>query len=135
MKTFSRLSIFVLMFSFVGIASASTLTGPVPSADEAKVNWKQYSRAVVDGLRSENNGIRDSAMRMAIRYADNLDISNATIDLMRIYRNAENPQVRRMAAVALSSIDSALVDGYLRNSESFEKSDSVRKTLRALSVM
>ena len=131
MKAFSRLLSVFMVFVFVASASANPIGDKTKT--EKDVNWKNYSRTVVDGIRSENTGVRESAMRLAIQYSDQIDVADATIDLMRIYRNADNAQLRRLAAVTLASLDSDLADGYLRMSEPYEKNDGVRKTLAALS--
>lgn len=134
MKTLSRLWALVLVCAFVGTASANILdTDPVVRAD-TETNWEQYSRILTDGIRSDNDGIRDAAMRLALQYADSVDISGATIDLMRIYRDSNDVQLRKMAAITLASIGTNLVEGYLRNCEEFEKDESVKHTLHVLNI-
>jgi len=133
MKRFSRFGIVAMAFFFA--VSAATAATPDPETPAAKaVNWKQYSHALVDGIRSDNVGVRDAAMRLAIQYAGKVDISKASIDLMRIYRDADSDQVRRMAAVTLASIDSDFADGYLRLSAEFERNPAVKQTLYALAA-
>ena len=130
MKAFSRLLSVFMVFVFVASASADPVKDSTKT--EKNVNWKNYSQSIVDGIRSENDGVRDAAMRLAIQYSDQIRVADATIDLMRIYRNADSAQLRRLAAVTLASLDSSLADGYLRMSKPYEKNDGVRKTLAAL---
>ncbi|MCB0718228.1 MAG: hypothetical protein KDD65_07265 [Bacteroidetes bacterium] len=130
MKRFSQFGIVAMAFFFA--VSSATAATPDPDSPAKAVNWKQYSNALVDGIKSDNLGVRDAAMRLAIQYAGKVDISQASVDLMRIYRDADSDQVRRMAAVTLASIDSDFADGYLRLSAEFERNPAVKQTLQAL---
>ena len=80
----------------------------------------------------DNDGVKMAAMQYIIRYNDNLDVSVAAIDVARLYRNHKDDNVRRMAAVALSHMQSDWAMGYLRLSANYEKSETVRHTLQAI---
>ncbi len=135
MKSLHKFLSLFLALVFVASASVASALAGTPDGDspaDKNVNWKKYSSSIVDGIRSENRGVRDASIRMAIQYSEKLDVSDATIDLMRIYRNSDSAQLRRLAAVALASIDSELAHGYLSLSKAYEVNDGVRKTIAAL---
>lgn len=133
---------FLFLFLFVATSAFAipdpsndvyrTLEGDEDAIVMSADDWKQYSAILVDGIRSENQGIRESALRLSIQYADKVDVSSAALDLMHIYREAEYDGARHLAAVALASIDSRNTRDYLRLNAQFERNDTIRTSLFAL---
>ena len=101
------------------------------AASEA-ATWKRFSKNLVHALRMDNDGVRVAAMQYIIRYNDRLDVGEAAVDVMRLYRNHTDDNVRRMAVVALSRMQSDSAIGFLRLSRNYEKSEVVRKTINAV---
>ena len=98
-----------------------------------KAEWKVYGERIEDALGSDHKGLQNSALQLVIAYSDNLDISStAVVDVMRLYRDGDTDQIRRMAVVALGQVQSDLAVDYLIRSYQFEKSSSVKKTILAV---
>jgi len=96
-------------------------------------DWQSYGRQLENALASDHQGLQNSALRLVIAYSDNLDLSSeAVVDVMYLYREGETDQIRRMAVVALGQMDSDLAIDYLARSYQFERSESVKKTIRAV---
>ncbi|MEM8484984.1 MAG: HEAT repeat domain-containing protein [Bacteroidota bacterium] len=99
-----------------------------PEADQ----WKTFSKNLVVALKSENDGVSAGAMGLVIRFSEKVDVSDALFDVVSIYRNHEDENMRRMALVTLGKMDSPQAIGFLTRAEQFEKSDVLRQTMRAV---
>ncbi len=108
-----------------------TLAAPV-DADHSAAEWKVFSKNLLRAMTSDNEGLKVSAMQHMITYGEVIDVGEARVELMRIYRNHEDTRVRRMAVVALASMHDPGVMQYLHRAERFEPASSVRKTIHAV---
>jgi len=131
-----RLAVFGAALAFstaaVNAAPAEELALPAPLSDMTTEQWHAFSHSLVDGIASENEGLRTAAMRLSVQYAGRVDVTSALIDVMSIYRNHPDDNVRRMAVVTLGSMNSSLAKGYLELSQQYEKSPAVKRTIRAV---
>lgn len=112
-------------------AAVRNLRDNAPSM--SATDWKAYGEQLHDALSLDHEGLQHSALRLIIAYSDNLDLGNdAVVDLMRLYREDDSEQVRRMAVVALGQLDSPLAVDWLERAQSFEKTDTVKRTIAAV---
>ncbi|MEP0547851.1 MAG: hypothetical protein ABJF88_13030 [Rhodothermales bacterium] len=118
--------------ALAGPLSPETPEWPTPEATWKKADWDAFSQNLVVGLATENDGLRASALQMIIRYGDNLDVRDATFDVVEIYRSHPNERMRRLAAVTCLHLKNEWAMSFLRMSEPFEGSDTVLHTVRAL---
>ena len=99
----------------------------------SRLDWQNYGNHLSDALTGEHVGLRHSALRLIIAYSDQLNMGNETVvDLMKVYRDDDSEQARRMAVVAMAELDSDLAVDYLERSHEFEKSESVKRTIAAV---
>ncbi len=99
----------------------------------SQLDWQNYGEHLHNALSESHTGIRHSALRLIIAYSENLDLGNdAVVDLMRIYRDDDSEQARRMAVVALAELNSELAVDYLERAHEFEKSETVKRTIAAV---
>ena len=140
---FSLLVVAFLSIGIVGISVAGTESNPdeydaiealQASARSAnsKVDWTQFSTNLVEALQSAHDGLQQAAMRLVIRHGDNLDVAAAVFDVMRIYRNGDKENLRRMAVVTLANMNSDWALKFLKRSVRFERSKNIRKTIQAV---
>ena len=112
-------------------ATIEDLVANAPSLTESQ--WNDYARNLEAAISSDNSGIRTAALRLIIAYSEHLDLSSeATVDVMRLYREGETDQIRRMAVVSLSQMNSPAAMGFLRLSADFEQSEAVKSTILAV---
>ncbi len=104
---------------------------PKPATEMTVADWSAYEGHIVEGLRSDHDGIVQAALRLSIQYAEVVSIDDALLDVMSVYRNHSDARVRHLAAVALASTDNELALGYLRLSLDFEKNEAIRHTIKA----
>ncbi|MDX1740054.1 MAG: hypothetical protein R3178_02125 [Rhodothermales bacterium] len=105
---------------------------PAPAASMTVEQRDLFSQTLVTALASHHDGLQNGAMRLALQYPDQIDITAGLLDLMRIYRNHPEDGVRRLAAVTLGSTGSRLAINYLRLHVEFEKSECVKRTMLAV---
>ena len=91
MKHFTLLLSMVLMFTFATAAFAG---------DKDK-DWEKFSQCLVKMFKTDNEGLKQSAMQRIIQYSDRLDVKDAAYDIYNIYRWHKDVQVRRLALIAL----------------------------------
>jgi len=98
----------------------------------SQADWDAFSKNLVNALKSDHDGLREAAMRFVIQYGDRVNVKAAVFDVMRIYRNHDNQNLRRMAVVALGQMNSDWAISFLRLSVEYESSDALRHTVRAV---
>ena len=96
-------------------------------AEGRKVNWEAFSTNLIVALESDHQGLQESAMQRIIRYSDSLDITDGVYDIALIFRFDGNPQMRRLAMVTLSKINTDHALDYLCQYLKFEDNPSIRK--------
>ena len=112
-------------------AAVRNLRNHAPSM--SATNWKAYGEQLHEALGLDHEGLQHSALRLIIAYSDNLQLSNdAVVDLMRLYREDDSEQVRRMAVVALGQLNSPLAVDWLERAQTFEKTHAVKRTIAAV---
>ena len=91
------LTILVLSVVIIG-------ANPVYSQDD-DAKWVTFSKNLTANLASENNGVKQSAMRLIITYSDKLKLDDKAIfELMEIYGGEKDVKFRQMALVTLYSL-------------------------------
>ena len=105
---------------------------PAPAASMTVEQWGFFSDNLVEALASHHDGLQNGAMRLALQYPDQVDISEGLLDLMRIYRNHSDINVKRLAVVTMASTGSRLAVNYLRLHVEFEQSECVKRTMLAV---
>lgn len=96
------------------------------------VEWNRFSANLVDALKTGEHSVRNAAMRLVIEYGDRVDVSKAKFDIVRIYRDGTDVKARRMAVVALGSMEDSWTDDFLQRSARFERSETLKKTILAV---
>ena len=91
MKHFTFLLSLVLIFTF----ATATLAG------DNEENWEKFSQSLVKMFKSDNDGLKQSAMQRIIQYSDKLDVKEAAFAIYNIYRWHKDIHVRRLALIAL----------------------------------
>jgi len=106
-----RVTIYFIALAFlliiINVASAQ--------ATERNVDWECVSENLVDALQSNNPGLQQSAMRLIIQYADQVDVDEAVFSLMRLYRHSDDSKVRQMALVTLHKIEDDYAMDFVQN--------------------
>ena len=117
-------------------AAAATDDLDLPKAphEMTLVDWHSFSATLVDALKSDNDALVQSAMRLTIQYDTKVDVRRAIPALMSVYRDHNNEAMRRLAVVTLGHTGSRFATEYLRLNLEFEKSPAVKNTIRGILV-
>ncbi|GAB5518308.1 MAG: hypothetical protein RhofKO_05590 [Rhodothermales bacterium] len=106
------------------------MTAPSRAASQAE--WSAFSGRLVEALKGDHEGFQQAALQHVIQYRDNVNVDKAAFDIVSIYRNHTDDNMRRMAVVALGAMDNRWAMDYLQRAEGFEKSDAVKATIHAV---
>jgi hypothetical protein len=112
-----------LMLMIINTASAQDT--------ERKVDWELVSENLVIAIQSDNPGLQQAAMRLVIQYADNLDVDDAVLDMMRIYRFSDDSKMRQLALVTLHKIGSEYAMDFAKRNLKFETDEKILKLSQA----
>ena len=95
----------------------------------ANTDWEVFSKNLVKAVQSDNEGLKVSAMQQIIRYSDNLDVSAAACDIVKIYRNHKNDRVRQLALVTIYKMQNKWAINCLRTAVRYEKSAALQRQM------
>ena len=96
-------------------------------AGNGNVNWDAFSTNLIVALKSDHPGLQESAMQRIIQYSDSLEITGGIYDIALVFRFDHNPQMRRLAMVTLSKINTDYSLSYLCQYLKYEDNQSIRK--------
>ena len=115
-------------------AGVGSPAAPVPyRATLSDAEWKAFGQRLARTLTSAHEGLPEDALRLMIQYGPRLEMGRtAVLDVVRVYRDHPNENLRRMAVVALGRMGNAWSFDFLERSLPYEKSPAVRHTLQAV---
>lgn len=91
------------------------------------------SETLSDALESSHFGLETSALRLLIAYGNQVSFGRAmAIDVVKLYRNHPDDNVRRMAVVALGQMHDSWSMDFLKRSLRFENSEPVKYTIASV---
>ena len=123
-KTMKRILTLVAVFVFAfSLVSAST---------SQAVDYEAFSKNLVKALKSENQGLQVSAMQQVIKYNDKVNVDDAIIELVRVYRRHSDERFRRLALATISATQNEWALGIVKRDFQFEKNLKVKKMMAAV---
>lgn len=112
-------------------AIAQESTTPAEQALRTAELWKRFGDNLEVALASRHEGLQQGALRMIISYGAHLQMSRlAVYDVMRLYRDEREDNVRRMAVVALGQMKNGWALAFLDRAAQFEASPCVLKAMK-----
>ncbi len=104
-------------------------------AQEAKTpDWKSFSKQLVKSVKSENEGVRISAMQQIIRFSDSVKVTSARYVVMEKFLTAKDRGVRQLALVTLYKIGNWFDMGYLQLHYPYEKDPVLKHQIAAILI-
>ena len=93
------MSKFLRSVLIVGLLSSFAFAG----SKYESVDWEKFSENVNTALKSDNTGLKFSAMLNVLKYSDQLSVDNrsAVISVMREFKNNESESLRRLSLITL----------------------------------
>lgn len=96
------------------------------------VKWDLFSKNLVKALKTDNDGLKRSAMMRIIQHADSLKVDEAAFDIMWIYRHHKDEKCRQLALVTLHKMKNRWAMNALKLHVKFEKSPRLRNQIYAI---
>ncbi len=93
------MSKFLRSVLIVGLLSSFAFAG----SKYENVDWEKFSENVNTALKSDNTGLKFSAMLNLIKYSDQLSVDSrsAVISVMREFKHNESETLRRLSLITL----------------------------------
>ncbi len=98
---------------------------------DRKVNWEIVSENIVNAIQSDNLGLQQSAMRLVIQFSDHVDVDEALLDMMRLYRFSDDSKMRQLALVTLNKIGNEYAMDFVRRNLKYETDEKIIKLSNA----
>jgi len=114
------------LFSLMLVISLVMAFSTELQSQTRQVNWTAFSINLVKAIKSNHPGLQQSAMKHIIQYSDQLNVKSAVYEIGQIFRFDENPQMRRLAMVALSEINTDESLAILCKYSKFEENSRIR---------
>ena len=111
-------------FAQDGMDRDSLLTG---------AQWDSFNRNLVYAINNGNEGEQEGALVQIAMYGDYLEFPELTVfEVMRIYREHDDPQIRRLAVVALGNMNSNWAIEFLDMLSEYEKDETIQSTMNSI---
>jgi hypothetical protein len=110
----------------LAVLMVSSLALADNDAKYSKNHWKVFTKNLVVALKSDNDGLKQSAMVQIIRYKDKLNVSKTVFPMVDIYKNHQNEKFRELATAALHYTDNKWAEDYLRQNYEKEKNSKIK---------
>ena len=117
--------------SFLTVALLSSFV--FGSSTNDQVDWDLFSDNIKEALKSENTGLKISAMQHIIKYSDDLNVSNASaaFDVMREFKNNEDQSIRRLSLITLYRMNNDWAMESLKRQYKFEENIKIKHAINA----
>lgn len=95
--------------------------------------WEAFNESLINAVHDDNEGVREGALMQIAYYGDFMDFPELTVfEVMRIYRDHDDPQIKRLAVVALGNMGSKWAIEFLDMLAPYETNEALRKTMESV---
>jgi hypothetical protein len=101
-------------------------------AGDGKEKWQTFSDNLTQSLKSENPGVRYSAMQLIIEYSDKVDVQDGVYDVMREFRNSDDLKVRKLTLITLYKMNNNWAIDFLKRQYKFEDNKEIKNTISSI---
>ena len=116
------------LFVFVVIGLLALALGTL-YASESNVDWETFGKNLNGALKSDNQGVRLSAVQQVIQYGDKVDVKDGIFEIVEMYRTNKDVKVRQLALSAINSTQNKWAMDFLSRNLKFEKSEPLKKQI------
>lgn len=102
------------------------------TSSAGNVDWDQFSVNLVKALKSDNIGLRQSAMNLVIKYSDKLDVNDAVFDVTKVFRSSNNEKERQLALITLYKMQNNWSMDFLKRHMKYEKNETIKHQIQAI---
>ncbi len=116
------LTVFVFAFSLV------------VATNSFAADYEAFGKNLVKAIQSDNQGLQVSAMQQVIKYGTNVNVNNAVLDIVRVYRINKNKHFRQLALAAINAMQSEWALGIVQRDYNFEKDPQIKRMMAAVLI-
>ena len=92
--------------------------------------WDAFNKNLIKAIHSDNQGAREGALTQIAYYGDFLEFPELTVfEVMRMYRDHDDPRIQRLAVVALGNMGSKWAIEFLDMLAPYEDDETLKKTM------
>jgi hypothetical protein len=132
MEAIMRQSFF--RFTILALATVFLSLSTVLATESENVNWDRFSEGLKMALKSDNLGVKLSAMQLVIKYGDKVDVTDARYDVMDTFLYSKDRRVRQLALVTLAKINNTFDMGLLELQLNFEDDPVIKNQMAAVLI-
>jgi hypothetical protein len=132
MEAIMRQSFF--KFTILALATVFLSLSTVLATESDNVNWDRFSKGLKMALKSDNLGVKLSAMQLVIKYGNKVDVKDARYDVMDTFLYSKDRRVRQLALVTLSKINNTFDMGLLERQIKFEDDPVIKNQITAVLI-
>jgi hypothetical protein len=134
MQIIRRLAIGTLM---VFIASSVPASAQKMEMDRDTMltgaQWQAFNQSLISAVVSDNSGVKEGALVQIAHYGDYMTFPELTVfEVMRMYRDSDDPKMKRLAVVALGNMGSRWAIEFLDMLSEYEPDDTIRRTMESV---
>ena len=121
-------------FTILALATVFLSLSTVLATESDNVNWDRFSKGLKMALKSDNLGVKLSAMQLVIKYGNKVDVKDARYDVMDTFLYSKDRRVRQLALVTLSKINNTFDMGLLERQIKFEDDPVIKNQITAVLI-
>jgi len=121
-------------FTILALATVFLSLSTVLATESDNVNWDRFSKGLKMALKSDNLGVKLSAMQLVIKYGNKVDVKDARYDVMDTFLYSKDRRVRQLALVTLSKINNTFDMGLLERQIKFEDDPVIKNQIAAVLI-
>ena len=121
-------------FTVLALATVFLSLSTILADEPANINWDQFSKGLTMALKSDNLGVKLSAMQLVIKYGNKVNVKNARYDVMDTFLYSKDRRVRQLALVTLSKINNTFDMGLLERQIKFEDDPVIKNQIAAVLI-
>lgn len=124
----TTLSVLAFVLAFALTASAQMIEERDTMLTGAQ--WEAFNKNLTKAVESDNPGVVEGALTQIAQYGQFMEFPELTVfEVMRIYRDHENPRIKRLAVVALGNMGSRWAIEFLDMLAPYEENEALKKTM------
>lgn len=118
-----KTKLFILAIVLLSLVFSAHVYSAAPDID-----WQAFSENLTRAIKSDNEGLQQSAMCMIIRHAENLSIPrDAIFEIVKVFRSDHDTNVRLLALVTLHRTEDPWAMDFLKRHRRFETEERIKK--------
>jgi hypothetical protein len=88
----------------------------------------------VKAIKSDNEGLKVSALRLVIKHGDKVNVEEATLGIVELYRRSDNEQFRQLALAVINATQNEWALNIVARDYQFETNPTIKNMKDAILI-